>query len=103
MSHVYNYDLPQDREDYVHRIGRTARAGESGQAISLACDEYVFSLPDIEEYIEQKIPTDMIDDSVLDFEIKAAVRSERSAQHKHDKRHGNRNNGHNNNRPRRHT
>ncbi len=57
VSHVINFDLPQDPEDYVHRIGRTARAGESGDAISIACDEYVFSLPDIEEYVGAKVPT----------------------------------------------
>ena len=56
VTHVINYDLPQDPEDYVHRIGRTARAGARGRAISLACEEYVHSLPDIEEYIKQKIP-----------------------------------------------
>jgi ATP-dependent RNA helicase RhlB len=56
VSHVFNYDLPQDVEDYVHRIGRTARAGASGTAISFACEEYVFSLPDIEEYIKHKLP-----------------------------------------------
>jgi ATP-dependent RNA helicase RhlB len=56
VSHVFNYDLPQDVEDYVHRIGRTARAGASGVAISFACEEYVFSLPDIEAYIKHKIP-----------------------------------------------
>ncbi|MFZ2198270.1 MAG: helicase-related protein, partial [Thermodesulfovibrionales bacterium] len=56
VTHVINYDLPQDPEDYVHRIGRTARAGAEGKAISLACEEYVHSLPDIEDYIRQKIP-----------------------------------------------
>ena len=56
VTHVINYDLPQDREDYVHRIGRTARAGAGGKAISLACEEYVHSLPDVEDYIRQKIP-----------------------------------------------
>jgi len=56
ISHVINYDLPQDREDYIHRIGRTARAGMSGKAISLACEEYVYSLEAIEEYIGEKIP-----------------------------------------------
>ena len=55
-THVINYDLPQDAQDYVHRIGRTARAGAHGKAISLACEDCVFSLPDIEEYIRQKIP-----------------------------------------------
>lgn len=56
VTHVINYDLPQDPEDYVHRIGRTARAGAGGRAISLACEQYVHSLPDIEAYIRQKIP-----------------------------------------------
>ena len=48
VSHVFNYDLPQDPEDYVHRIGRTARAGAEGDAISFGCEDYVISLPDIE-------------------------------------------------------
>ena len=56
VSHVFNYDLPQDVEDYVHRIGRTARFGASGVAISFICEQYAYSMPDIEEYIEQKIP-----------------------------------------------
>lgn len=56
VSHVFNYDLPQDPEDYVHRTGRTARAGASGVAISFACEEYVFSLPDIQNYIKHKLP-----------------------------------------------
>ncbi len=56
VSHVFNYDLPQDAEDYVHRVGRTARAGASGEAVSFGCEDYVTSLPDIEEYIGRKIP-----------------------------------------------
>jgi len=56
VSHVFNFDLPQDPEDYVHRIGRTARAGNDGDAISFGCEEYVVSLPDIESYINRKIP-----------------------------------------------
>jgi len=56
VTHVINFDLPQDPEDYVHRIGRTARAGAGGKAISLACEEYVHSLAEIENYIKQKIP-----------------------------------------------
>ncbi len=55
VSHVINYDLPEDAEDYVHRIGRTARAGASGDAISFACETYSFSLPDIESYIGHRI------------------------------------------------
>ena len=65
VSHVVNFDLPQNAEDYVHRIGRTARAGASGDAISLACEEYVFSLEAIEEYIGHKIPVDAITDELL--------------------------------------
>jgi ATP-dependent RNA helicase RhlB len=56
VSHVINYDLPDDAEDYVHRIGRTARAGEAGDAISFVCETYAFCLPDIEAYIGMKIP-----------------------------------------------
>lgn len=65
VTHVINYDLPQDSEDYVHRIGRTARAGAGGKAISLACEEYVRSLPDIEEYIKQKIPVMPMTDEMI--------------------------------------
>ena len=60
VSHVVNYDLPQDAEDYVHRIGRTARAGAFGDAISFACEEYSFSLPDIEKYIGHSIPREAL-------------------------------------------
>ena len=56
VQYVINYDLPQDAEDYVHRIGRTARAGAAGDAISMGCETYVMSLPDIEDYIGHKIP-----------------------------------------------
>lgn len=59
VSHIINFDLPQDPQDYVHRIGRTARAGKTGHAISFACEEYVYSLPDIEAYIEHKIDAEM--------------------------------------------
>jgi ATP-dependent RNA helicase RhlB len=56
VSHVFNYDLPQDPEDYVHRIGRTARAGASGKAFSLACEHHVYSLEAIEEFIGMPVP-----------------------------------------------
>ncbi|MFC3652444.1 DEAD/DEAH box helicase [Dyella humi] len=65
VSHVFNYDLPQDAEDYVHRIGRTARLGAEGDAISFACDLYAMSLPDIETYIDQKIPVANLDPELL--------------------------------------
>jgi len=56
ISHVINYDLPQDSENYVHRIGRTARAGKTGKAISLACEKYVFHLEPLEKMLDYKIP-----------------------------------------------
>ncbi|MCG8371868.1 MAG: DEAD/DEAH box helicase [Proteobacteria bacterium] len=56
VQYVINYDLPQDCEDYVHRIGRTARAGAAGDAISFGCETYAISLPDIEDYIGHKLP-----------------------------------------------
>jgi ATP-dependent RNA helicase RhlB len=62
---VINYDLPQDREDYVHRIGRTARAGASGDAISFGCETYAISLPDIEDFIGHKIPVATFDPDLL--------------------------------------
>ena len=65
VTHVFNYDLPHDAEDYVHRIGRTARIGAEGDAISFACDLYAMGLPDIEAYIEQKIPTASITPELL--------------------------------------
>ena len=65
VSHVYNYDLPFDAEDYVHRIGRTARLGAEGDAISFACERYGMSLPDIEAYIEQKIPGEHVTPEML--------------------------------------
>jgi ATP-dependent RNA helicase RhlB len=65
VSHVFNYDLPQDAEDYVHRIGRTARAGASGNAVSFACEEFAFSLSEIEEYIGHKIPMESISGDLL--------------------------------------
>ena len=65
VSHVYNYDLPFDAEDYVHRIGRTARLGAEGDAISFACERYAMGLPDIEAYIGQEIPRASVDPELL--------------------------------------
>lgn len=65
VQYVINYDLPQEAEDYVHRIGRTARAGASGNAISFGCETYAISLPDIEAYIGHKIPVANYDASIL--------------------------------------
>jgi ATP-dependent RNA helicase RhlB len=65
VSHIFNFDLPEDAEDYVHRIGRTARAGASGDAVSFACETYAFSLPDIEEYIGHRIPMEPVSSELL--------------------------------------
>jgi ATP-dependent RNA helicase RhlB len=65
VQYVMNYDLPQDAEDYVHRIGRTARAGASGDAISFGCETYAVSLPDIEDFIGHKIPVANYDVALL--------------------------------------
>lgn len=76
VSHVFNYDLPQQAEDYVHRIGRTARAGTNGIAVSFACENYSFSLPEIQDYIGSSIPLEMITDELL-ITPKPRVRVER--------------------------
>jgi ATP-dependent RNA helicase RhlB len=55
VSHVFNYDLPDEAVDYVHRIGRTGRAGQSGSSISFACEKYALNLPAIETYVEHSI------------------------------------------------
>lgn len=65
VSHIFNYDLPQNAEDYIHRIGRTARAGASGNAVSFACEEFVYSLIDIEELLRHKIPTIQVSNDLL--------------------------------------
>ena len=65
VTHVFNYDLPQNPEDYVHRIGRTARAGEMGQAVSFACEHYAYSLPEIETFIGHPIQRRPIDPEML--------------------------------------
>ncbi len=65
VSHVINYDLPLDPEDYVHRVGRTARTGARGKAISLACENFVYSLPAIERLLGQSIPVAWADDSLF--------------------------------------
>jgi ATP-dependent RNA helicase RhlB len=62
VSHVINYDLPQDAADYVHRIGRTARAGEAGDALSLCCETWVYGLPAIESYIGSRLPVQSIEE-----------------------------------------
>lgn len=65
VTHIINYDLPEDAQDYVHRIGRTARAGAAGEAISFVCETYAFSLPDIEAFIGAKVPMADLDTELL--------------------------------------
>ncbi|MDH3872510.1 MAG: ATP-dependent RNA helicase RhlB [Gammaproteobacteria bacterium] len=76
VSHVFNYDLPQDAEDYVHRIGRTARIGKDGDAVSFACEDFVYSLPEIEEFIGHKIPVEPVPDGYIQ-KLKPPVRMKR--------------------------
>ena len=86
VSHVFNYDLPQDVEDYVHRIGRTARAGASGIAITFACEDYAFSLPDIEAYIKHKLPVATTSDEILEKPSPAKRPEKRPALPEHKKK-----------------
>ena len=65
VSHVFNYDLPQDADDYIHRIGRTARAGHSGEAISFICERYAYSIMEIESFIGHAIPRKEIEPALL--------------------------------------
>ncbi|MCL2759855.1 MAG: DEAD/DEAH box helicase [Treponema sp.] len=59
LAMVINYDVPNEAENYVHRIGRTARAGKSGKAITLSSEQDVYELPAIERYIGKKIPSEI--------------------------------------------
>ena len=65
LALVVNYDVPEDPESYVHRIGRTARAGQEGRAVTLACERFVYGLPAIEGYISMKLPVADVDDSLM--------------------------------------
>ena len=77
VTHVFNYDLPDDAEDYVHRIGRTGRAGKSGHSISFACEDYAFNLPAIEDYIRHPIPMSKYDRQALLQDAEAPKRIHR--------------------------
>ncbi len=79
VTHVINFDLPQDAEDYVHRIGRTGRAGATGKAVSLACEEYVYSLEAIEKYIGQKVPVAWAEDDMYIKEIRRTAEERQRA------------------------
>ncbi|MGR6981939.1 ATP-dependent RNA helicase RhlB [Testudinibacter sp. P27/CKL/0425] len=79
VTHVFNYDLPDDCEDYVHRIGRTGRAGESGKSLSFACEAYAMNLPAIEEYIDHTIPVSQYDAEALLQDLPKPFRLRRSS------------------------
>jgi ATP-dependent RNA helicase RhlB len=105
VTHVVNYDLPLDPEDYVHRVGRTARAGASGKAISIACEDYVQGLEAIEEFIGFKLPHDFPDDAMLGEHIAhppRRPREERFGRPDSGERHGrhDRRGGHGHHEPR---
>jgi ATP-dependent RNA helicase RhlB len=70
VTHIVNWDLPQDAEDYVHRIGRTARAGASGKSISFADESSALALEPIEKFIGQKIRVEWAEDDWFLPEIK---------------------------------
>ncbi|EFK05811.1 helicase C-terminal domain protein, partial [delta proteobacterium NaphS2] len=65
ISHVINFTLPQDPEDYVHRIGRTGRAGASGISVSFACEEDSFYIPAINEYLGTPLVCEQPDEALL--------------------------------------
>ena len=93
VTHIINYDVPQDPEDYVHRIGRTARAGKRGKAFTLACDQYVYSLPAIEELLGDKVPAqvpydeDFGVDQTPEFTIRRMSAIEREEKRRKSQKH----------------
>ncbi len=89
VTHVYNWDLPQDPEDYVHRIGRTARAGAFGKAISLVDEASAFSLEGVERFIGQRIRVEWAEDALFLPEIRpTAEERRRSAEAREARRAG---------------
>jgi superfamily II DNA/RNA helicase len=77
VSHVINWDLPQDPEDYVHRIGRTARAGAEGKAISLIDEASALNLEAIEKFLGHKIAVEWAEDDLFVDEIKPTAEERR--------------------------
>jgi ATP-dependent RNA helicase RhlB len=80
---VINYDLPEDCEDYVHRIGRTARVGKDGKAISLVCEDYVHALESIEKFLGMKIPVIWPEESLFAKDKSLRSRHFRGSQKKY--------------------
>jgi len=92
VTHVFNFDLPQDPPDYVHRIGRTARLGAKGDAISFACEDYAFHLPEVEEYIGYSIATESAGPELM-AEITIPPAPKRSKSHRSSRSHGSKGGG----------
>jgi ATP-dependent RNA helicase RhlB len=88
VTHVYNWDLPQDPEDYVHRIGRTARAGATGKAISLVDEASAFSLEGVERFIGQRIRVEWAEDAMFLPEIRPTAEERRRAAEAREARRG---------------
>ncbi|MDP2561007.1 ATP-dependent RNA helicase RhlB [Psychrobium sp. 1_MG-2023] len=106
VDYVFNFDLPDDAQDYVHRIGRTGRAGAKGHSISFACEQFALNLPAIEEYIEHQIPVSNYEKDALITDIAPPKRIARPHKDRNNKDYPKRHNGpnkqHRNDRPRRH-
>jgi ATP-dependent RNA helicase RhlB len=90
VTHVYNWDLPQDPEDYVHRIGRTARAGAFGKAVSLVDEASAFSLEGVERFIGQRIRVEWAEDTLFLPEIKPSAEERRRSAEAREARRGGR-------------
>ncbi|PXX90870.1 ATP-dependent RNA helicase RhlB [Marinobacter vulgaris] len=80
VTHVFNYNLPDNAEDYVHRIGRTGRAGKHGVSVSFASEDDAYSLPAIESYIGQKLTTTVPDEELMTALAKPPITRKRGAR-----------------------
>jgi len=65
LEMVVNYDVPLEPESYIHRIGRTARAGRKGKTLTMACEEYVYGLAPIEKLLGHKIPVNWVEEDLI--------------------------------------
>ena len=102
VSHVVNYNLPEDAEDYVHRIGRTGRAGSSGTSISFACEDDSFQIPKIEEYLKHKLELFYPEENLLkELEPVSPRPKVQKKSYPTKKREGNRKNTYSSKKPRR--
>ena len=102
VSHIFNYDLPQSAEDYVHRIGRTARAGAKGDALSFACEDTSFYLPEIEAFVGNPIPMQAVTADLI-AQPKPPLKREKRPYQDNRRRHGGQKSGHRKHPQKRHT